>query len=134
VTLRVRRSIVMPAKEERLKPEAAYFVADGGERTAFIIFDMTDPSQLPATVSRFFSELNARLESLQGWTGTTWSEACRNPAAGTRPTRTRLDRARFWHLRRTGGPESRPEVSSRANPCSGRPLLGMRCQPVSIEK
>src|SRR5215217_6220466 len=34
---------VMRSMMERLKPEAAYFGPDGGQRTAFIIFDMTDP-------------------------------------------------------------------------------------------
>lgn len=47
---------------ERLKPEAAYFGPDGGVRTAFIIFDMTDPSELPAISEPLFGELNARLE------------------------------------------------------------------------
>jgi len=31
-----------------LKPEAAYFADDNGERTGFIFFDLADPSQIPA--------------------------------------------------------------------------------------
>ena len=36
----------------RLKPEAAYFGPENGVRTAFIIFDLQDPSELPAISSR----------------------------------------------------------------------------------
>ncbi len=47
---------------EMLKPEAAYFGPDDGVRTAFIVFDMTDPSQLPALSEPLFSQFNARVE------------------------------------------------------------------------
>jgi hypothetical protein len=32
---------------EDLKPEAAYFAADDGQRTGFIFFDMADTSAIP---------------------------------------------------------------------------------------
>jgi hypothetical protein len=45
-----------------LRPEAAYFGPDNGVRTAFIVFDMQDPSQLPSITEPLFSKLNARVE------------------------------------------------------------------------
>ena len=43
---------------ERLKPEAAYFVPDG-VRTAIIVFDLKDPSDMPGVAEPFFSAFNA---------------------------------------------------------------------------
>ncbi len=57
-----RMPTVMQAMMEKLQPEAAYFGADGGKRTAFIIFQMDDPSQLPAISEPFFSEFNAHVD------------------------------------------------------------------------
>ncbi len=57
-----RMPTVMQSMMETLKPEAAYFGPDCGQRTAFIIFQMDDPSQLPAISEPFFSEFNARVE------------------------------------------------------------------------
>ena len=45
----------------RLKPEAAYFGPENGVRTAFIIFDMQDPSELPAISEPFFGKLQAKI-------------------------------------------------------------------------
>jgi hypothetical protein len=37
-----------------LRPEAAYFGPEDGVRTAFIVFDMQDPSQLPSLTEPLF--------------------------------------------------------------------------------
>ena len=44
------------------KPEAAYFAADGGDRTAYFVLDMTDVSMMPAMAEPFFQRLNARVD------------------------------------------------------------------------
>lgn len=45
-----------------LKPEAAYFTAEGGQRTAYIFADIPDPSAIPGLIEPFFLAFNASVE------------------------------------------------------------------------
>ncbi|MGP2436042.1 hypothetical protein [Streptomyces sp. JW3] len=47
---------------DQLKPEAAYFGPLGGRRTALLVFDMADSSDLPASGEPFFTQFNAEVE------------------------------------------------------------------------
>jgi hypothetical protein len=53
---------IMQRAAERWKPEAMYFTAFDGRRTAFMIFDMSDPSDLPPFAEPFFMELEADVQ------------------------------------------------------------------------
>jgi hypothetical protein len=46
---------------EQIKPEAAYFTAEDGQRTAFLVFDMQDSSQMPVLSEPFFLNLGAKI-------------------------------------------------------------------------
>ncbi|MFP3991192.1 hypothetical protein U9R90_27725 [Streptomyces sp. E11-3] len=47
---------------ERLKPEAAYFTGNEGDRSCILIFDMQDSSQLPVVCEPFFVHLGAKVD------------------------------------------------------------------------
>jgi hypothetical protein len=47
---------------EQAKPEASYFTAENGKRTAFFVFDLKDPSMIPSIAEPFFMNLNASIE------------------------------------------------------------------------
>ena len=47
---------------ETMKPEACYFTAEGGKRTAFFFFDLKDPTMIPTVAEPFFMNLNASVE------------------------------------------------------------------------
>ena len=44
------------------KPECAYFMAEGGTRTAVLFLDIQDASQLPALAEPWFLAFNAQVE------------------------------------------------------------------------
>lgn len=54
---------VIPQILEEQKPEAAYFIAEDGKRTAILILNMDDPSQLPAIAEPWFLAFNASIEA-----------------------------------------------------------------------
>jgi hypothetical protein len=53
---------IMSEAMERLRPEAAYFLAEGGKRCAMFVFDLKDSSDIPAVAEPFFSGFNAAVE------------------------------------------------------------------------
>ncbi len=46
----------------QLQPEAAYFGPENGMRTAWIVFDLEDPSQLPTITEPMFRNLKANIQ------------------------------------------------------------------------
>lgn len=47
---------------EAYKPEAAYFVTDGGRRTALFIFELNDQTSMPMIAKPFFLNFDAGIE------------------------------------------------------------------------
>lgn len=54
-------SKIMESAIAALKPEAAYFTLDEGDRTCFYYFDMQQSSQIPPLIESFFMDLNAKV-------------------------------------------------------------------------
>jgi Domain of unknown function (DUF3303) len=54
---------VIGAILEQQKPEAAYFIAEGGRRTGILIIDLTDASDIPRIAEPWFLALNAGIEA-----------------------------------------------------------------------
>jgi hypothetical protein len=48
---------------ERYKPEAAYFTALDGKRSAIFVLDLKDTSDIPSLAEPWFMELNASVEA-----------------------------------------------------------------------
>ena len=55
---------ILEATMNKLKPEAAYFIAQDGLRSAMIFFDMKDASDIPGIVEPLFMGFNAEVELL----------------------------------------------------------------------
>ncbi len=53
---------ILQSTMETLKPEAAYFSSEHGKRTAMLIFDLKEPSQIPVVAEPFFMGLEAEVE------------------------------------------------------------------------
>jgi hypothetical protein len=65
-----------------LKPEAAYFVSnEHGQRTAYIILDLADPSKIPGAAEPFFLAFNASVELYPAMTAEDLMKAGRDIAA-----------------------------------------------------
>ena len=53
---------MLEATVDKLKAEAAYFIAEDGLRCALIFFDMKDSAEMPAIAEPLFLGLGAKLE------------------------------------------------------------------------
>ncbi|MEE1752846.1 hypothetical protein [Streptomyces sp. SP18CS02] len=51
----------MQSALETIRPEAAYFGTEDGCRTAYIVFDLEAPFQMPKIAEPFFMELGAKI-------------------------------------------------------------------------
>jgi len=47
---------------QRLHPEAAYFTTHDGQRTAYIVLDISEPAQMVQMAEPFFSGVNAKID------------------------------------------------------------------------
>ena len=53
---------VIPKILEEQRPEAAYFIAEGGTRTGMLIVNLESESDIPALAEPWFLALNASIE------------------------------------------------------------------------
>ena len=53
---------VIQRAAQRWKPEAMHFTTFDGKRTAFMVFDLPDTSDIPPFAEPFFTELDAEVE------------------------------------------------------------------------
>jgi hypothetical protein len=53
---------LMQRTAERWKPEAMYFTTFDGRRTAYMVFDLPDASDMPSFAEPFFAQLDAEVE------------------------------------------------------------------------
>ncbi|MGW1927217.1 hypothetical protein ACWCQ0_51945 [Streptomyces massasporeus] len=52
---------IMEETLREIRPEAAYFTVENGCRTAYLFFDMADPSLMPKISEPFFLRLHAKV-------------------------------------------------------------------------
>ena len=53
---------VLESTFERFHPEAAYFTTHDGQRTAYLVLDVTEPAQMVQIAEPFFSSMNAKID------------------------------------------------------------------------
>ncbi|MFC8830301.1 hypothetical protein ACFT9I_33800 [Streptomyces sp. NPDC057137] len=46
---------------DRIKPESVYFGSQEGMRTAYVVFDLKDASDIPSVAEPFFQDLGAEV-------------------------------------------------------------------------
>jgi hypothetical protein len=64
-----RLAATMQHAAERWKPEAMYFTAFDGRRTAFIVFDLPESLDIPAFAEPLFQELGALVDIVPAMNG-----------------------------------------------------------------
>ena len=52
---------VVDRMREDLQPEAFYFFGEDGQRAFFVVFDMADPSQIPALTEPMYQQAKAKV-------------------------------------------------------------------------
>lgn len=67
-----------------LQPEAAYFFPYQGRRTAFIVFDLKDSSQIPSVGEPLFQALEAEVELMPVMSAEDLQKGLAAAAAGAR--------------------------------------------------
>ena len=53
---------VLEEVSQIVNPEAFYVGPDGGTRTLFMVFELTDPAQIVQVTEPFYQKLNAKVE------------------------------------------------------------------------